>query len=69
MDTTAAVMGVGRSTVDGWREPMVRTVARPLARRTRFSEEQIEALIGLGLFAYAVYRLFRPVIHSIRHTA
>jgi hypothetical protein len=69
MDVTASAMDVGRSTLTGWRQPVVRTVARPVARRTRFTEEQIEAAIGLALFAFALYRLLRPVIRSIRHQA
>lgn len=67
MDMTASAMDVGRSTLTGWRQPVVRTVAGPVARRTRFTQEQVEAVIGLALFAFAAYRLLRPVIATLRH--
>jgi hypothetical protein len=43
-----------------------RAVATPIARRTRFDVEQVEAAIGLLLLAYTVYRLGRPMIAAIR---
>jgi hypothetical protein len=67
MEVTAPAMDVGRSALTGWRKPLARTVAGPLARRTRFTQEQIEAAIGLALFAFAVYRLLRPVVAASRH--
>jgi hypothetical protein len=66
MDVTASAMDVGRSTLTGWQRPLVRTVARPVARRTRFTEEQIEAAIGLAVFAFAAYRLLRPLVRALR---
>lgn len=56
----------GEAALTGWRGTAGRAIARPIARRTRFSREQVEALIGLVLTAYAVYRVVRPLVRAVR---
>jgi len=58
----------GEATLTGWRGAAGRAIARPIARRTRFTQEQVEALIGLALVAYAVYRVVRPLVRAFRTT-
>ena len=60
------LVDVGRSALTGWRGAVARPLAKPIAERTRFSEEQVEAIIGLALLGYAIYRLVRPVVRAVR---
>jgi hypothetical protein len=57
---------VGEAALTGWRGRVGRAVAAPIARRTRFDAEQIEAVIGLLLLAYTLYRLGRPLLNAAR---
>jgi hypothetical protein len=57
---------VGRSALTGWRRDVGRVVARPIARRTRWSEAQVEAVIGFLLLAYTLYRIGRPLLDAAR---
>jgi hypothetical protein len=66
MNDGHALVDVGRSTLTGWRGRVARPLAKPIARRTRFTEEQVEAVLGLLLLAYAVYRVIRPAIRAAR---
>jgi hypothetical protein len=43
-----------------------RAVARPIARRTRWTEEQIRTAIGLLVLAYALSRVLAPAIRAMR---
>ena len=56
----------GEAALTGWRGVAGRAIARPIARRSRFSQEQVETVIGLVLVAYAVYRVVRPMIRAAR---
>ena len=58
----------GEATLTGWRGAAGRAIARPIADRTRFTREQVEALIGLMLVTYAVYRVVRPLVRAVRTT-
>jgi len=60
------VVDVGRSALTGWRGRVAKPLARPIAERTRFSQEQVEAAIGLLILAYTVYRVLRPAIRTAR---
>jgi hypothetical protein len=42
-------------------------VAKPVSKRTRWSEQQIRTAIGLALFAWALYRVLRPAVRAIRN--
>ena len=59
-------LAVGEAALTGWRGKIGHAVAKPVARRTRFSVEQVEAVIGFAMLAYATYRLARPLIAAAR---
>jgi hypothetical protein len=59
-------MSFGESALTGWRGRMGKALARPVAARTRFSEEQVRAVLGLLLTAFVVWRTLRPVLRSLR---
>jgi copper oxidase (laccase) domain-containing protein len=56
----------GEAALTGWRGAAGRAIAKPIAKRTRFSQQQIEAAIGIALVAYAIYRVIRPSIRTAR---
>jgi hypothetical protein len=60
------VIHVGEAALTGWRGQVGRAVAKPIAKRTRFDVEQIEAFLGLLLLAYTLYRLGRPLVDALR---
>lgn len=66
MDASKAVRTLGESALSGWRGKVGGAAARPIAKRTRFSEEQVRAWIGLAVLAYLLYRLLRPTIEALR---
>ena len=41
----------GEAALTGWRGAAGRAIAKPIARRTRFSQQQVEAAIGIALVA------------------
>ena len=63
-----AMVTVGEAALTGWRGSVGRAIAKPIARRTRFEVEQIEAVLGFLLLAYTVYRLGRPLLDAARRT-
>ena len=63
---TGAVSALGESALTGWRGAVGKAVAKPIAKRTRFSEEDIRVAIGLLIIAYALYRILRPAIRALR---
>jgi hypothetical protein len=62
------IVTVGEAALTGWRGTVGRAIANPIARRTRFDIEQIEAALGFLLLAYTVYRLGRPLLDAMRRT-
>ena len=62
-------IAVGEAALNGWRGTIGRAVAKPVARRTRFSVQQVEAAIGLAMLIYATYRLARPLIAAARSSS
>ena len=61
-----AVVTMGEAALTGWRGQVGRVIAKPIAKRTRFDVEQIEAVLGLILLVYTIYRLGRPLIAAAR---
>jgi copper oxidase (laccase) domain-containing protein len=61
-----AVVTMGEAALTGWRGSVGRAIARPIAKRTRFDPEQIEAVLGLILLAYTIYRVGRPLVRAAR---
>ena len=66
--TADRMVDVGEAALTGWRGAAGRVIAKPVAKRTRFTQEQVEAAIGFALLAYAAYRLARPLIEVIRRS-
>jgi hypothetical protein len=54
------------ATLTGWRGRIAHAVARPVARRTPFSETQIVSFLGLALLAYTAFRTARPLFMAAR---
>jgi hypothetical protein len=65
-ERNGAVSALGESALTGWRGAVGKAVARPVAKRTRFSEEDIRVAIGLVIIAYTLYRILRPAIRALR---
>ena len=65
-DRNGAVTALGESALTGWRGAVGKAVARPIAKRTRFSEQDIRVAIGLAIIAYALYRILGPSIRALR---
>jgi hypothetical protein len=61
-------IAIGEAALTGWRGTAGRAVAKPIAARTRFSVEQVEAALGFALLLYAVYRIARPLVTAARRT-
>jgi hypothetical protein len=59
-------IAVGEAALTGWRGSVGRAIAKPVASRTRFTVQQVEAAIGLAMLAYATYRMARPLIAAAR---
>jgi hypothetical protein len=65
-DGNRAVVTLGESALTGWRGAAGRVVARPIAKRTPFTEEQVRAAIGLVILLYGLYRLVAPAVRAAR---
>jgi hypothetical protein len=59
-------IAVGGSALTGWRDRAAGAVAKPVAGHSRLSEDEVKAIIGFALLAYALYRLLRPIVATIR---
>ncbi len=59
-------IAVGEAALTGWRGSVGRAIAKPVARRTHLTVQQVEAAIGLAMLAYATYRMARPLITAAR---
>jgi hypothetical protein len=57
---------LGEANLKGLRGRVVRPVADAVARRTRYSADQIRAVVGLALFALSVYVLASTVRRALR---
>jgi len=57
---------IGESALTGWRGRIGKALARPIAARTRFSEEQVRAILGFLLLAFVAWRTLRPVLRAPR---
>lgn len=64
--TYGMTLAVGESALTGWRGRAARAVAKPVAGHSRFSEDEVKAAIGIALLVYAIYRLLRPIVGTIR---
>jgi hypothetical protein len=64
----SGVVNLGEAALTGWRGSVGRAIAKPIAKRTRFDIQQIEAALGFLLLAYTVYRLGRPLLEAARRS-
>jgi hypothetical protein len=62
-------MTLGRSSLTGWRGRVGKALARPVAARTRFTEDQVASAIGLLLLGYVTWRTIRPIVRTMRAPA
>lgn len=65
-DRQGTITTLGGSTLTGWRGAVGKAVAKPIAKRTRFTEEQGRVALGLLLLAYGLYRVLWPPIRALR---
>jgi hypothetical protein len=57
---------IGNASLTGVRGRVAKSVSEPVAKRTRLSREEVQAILGFLLLAYTVYRLVRPLIRATR---
>lgn len=60
------VTEMGKVGLGGWRGRAADVVARPIAERSRYDEDQIKAIIGAIFLAYTVYRLARALYRAAK---
>ena len=59
---------IGSGSLTGMRGHVAKSVAKPIARRTGLSREQVEAIIGFLILAYGTYQVVRPLMRGVRRT-
>jgi hypothetical protein len=59
-------VAIGNASLTGLRGRVARSVSEPVAKRTRLSREEVQAILGAVLLAYTIYRLARPLIRAAR---
>jgi copper oxidase (laccase) domain-containing protein len=59
---------LGESALTGWQGALGKAIAKPVAKRTKWTEDQIRAVIGLAILAFAFYRLAKPTVAAIRRS-
>ncbi|HET6790325.1 MAG TPA: hypothetical protein VFI35_01910 [Actinomycetota bacterium] len=48
---------------------VAKSVAKPIARRTGLTREQVEAIIGFLILAYGIYQVVRPLVRASRRSS
>jgi hypothetical protein len=66
MDVHDRALAIGNASLTGVRGRVARSVSEPVARRTRLSREEVQAILGFLLLAYTVYRLVVPLVRAAR---
>jgi hypothetical protein len=66
MDVHDRAVTIGNASLTGVRGRVARSVSEPVAKRTRLSREEVQAILGFLLLAYTLYRLVRPLIRATR---
>jgi hypothetical protein len=66
MNTHDRAVAIGNASLTGVRGRVARSVSEPVARRTRLSSEEVQAILGFLLLAYTIYRLVRPLVRAAR---
>jgi hypothetical protein len=60
---------IGSASLTGVRGHVAKSVAKPIARRTGLTRDQVEAIIGFLILAYGIYQVVRPLLRAARRTA
>lgn len=68
MDERGTAATVAGASLAGWRGRLVKTLAAPIARRTRFDEGQIVTFVGVLLLAYPIVRKVGPLVAAARRS-
>jgi hypothetical protein len=63
---SSAVTTLGESALTGLPGKVGGAVAKPVSKRTKWSEQQIRTAFGLALLAWGVYRVLRPTVRAVR---
>src|SRR5687767_13353328 len=59
---------IGSASLTGVRGRVAKSVAKPIARRTGLTREQVEAIIGFLILAYGIYQVVRPLVRASRRS-
>ena len=59
---------IGTASLTGMRGRVAKSVAKPIARRTGLTREQVEAIIGFLILAYGIYQVARPLVRASRRS-
>ena len=65
-ENSSVVTTLGESALTGLPGKIGGAVAKPVSKRTKWSEQQIRTAIGLALLAWALYRVLRPTVRAVR---
>jgi hypothetical protein len=60
---------LGEANLKGWRGRVARPIASAVSDRTRASEQDVRALIGLAFLAMSIYLLASTVRRGLRYDA
>jgi hypothetical protein len=55
---------IGSRSLTGVRGRVARSVAKPIAKRTGLSREEVEAILGFLIIAWGVIQIVRPLIRA-----
>jgi hypothetical protein len=58
---------LGEANLKGWRGRLARPVGSAVASRTRFSDADVRAVVGLGFFLLSIYLLASTVRRALRY--
>jgi hypothetical protein len=59
---------IGSASLTGMRGRVAKSIAKPISRRTGLTRQQVEAMIGFMILAYAIYQVVRPLVRAARRT-
>ncbi len=68
MSTHDRAVQIGSASLTGVRGKVAKSIATPIARRSGLTREEVEAILGFLLIAYAIYTVIRPVLRVARTT-
>jgi hypothetical protein len=63
------IAALGEANLKGWRGRVAQPIATAVSGRTRASEQDIRALIGLAFLALSIYLLASTVRRGLRYDA